>query len=140
MKSLLVHYKNKYPGGRVQQSETSLEVFDKDGEPVVALRKNGANQLVDVSEEEGLRDRHDLAPIPKDARIFKVIDGKIAEDDKAAERKTKRGKFLCARGAKVLSCAELAKMGFEFDEKQKLMKEPAAAAAEKAPHEAESQN
>lgn len=123
MKSLVLHYKNKYPNGRVSFSDSGLDVFSESGEHVVAMRKNGAGQMVCVSEEYGLRDKHDLAPIPKDSRVHKMIDGKIAEDDKAAERKSLRGQFVCKeRGDVVLSCAELAKQGMSFDDKQKLVK------------------
>ena len=101
MKSLIVHYKNKYPGAHVQASDNSLDVYDSSGEHVVALRKNGAGMLVDASEEFGCPDRHCLAPIPKNARVHKIIDGKVSLDDKAAERIEKRKDLL--RGNKILS-------------------------------------
>ena len=122
MKSWMVHYKNKYPGGRVQSSENSLDVFSASGEHVVAMRKNGAGQMVCVSEEMGLRDSHDLAPIPKDSRVHKMVGGKISKDDKHEERMKLKDKFLCPdRKDMVLSCADLAKAGMSFDEKQKLV-------------------
>lgn len=124
MKSLYVHYINKYPGGRVIQSESSLDVYSQSGEHVVAMRKNGAGQMVCVSEEYGLRDRHSLEPIPKESRIFKVRDGKVALDEKAEERKESMKAFLCPQhGDKVLSCEELKALGHRFDEKQRQIKE-----------------
>lgn len=121
MKSLIVHYKNKYPGAKVIASEDALDVHLKDGSHAVAMRKNGAGQLVCVSEELGCSDRHDLAPIPKDSRVHKVIDGKIGRDEKAEEREKSREQFLCKAGLKVRSCEELKAEGFEFDEKQRLV-------------------
>lgn len=131
MKSYVLHYKNKYPKGHVVSSENALDVYDKDGNYCVALRKNGAGQWVDCSEAEGAVDKHDLAPIPKDSRLYKEEPGsaKIIKDDKFAEREKKYPKFLDKEGRKIMSCEELKKMGFEFDEKQQLTREPAADAA-----------
>lgn len=130
MKSLYVHYKNKYPGGSVRMSEESFDVYSATGEHVVALRKNGAGQMLDVSEELGLRDRHCLAPIPKDSRVYKMREGKVAYDEMAAERASKRGAFICPKiRDKILSCVELEKEhGFKFDEKQRSLEMPKAKA------------
>lgn len=123
MKSLYLHYKNKYPGGQVRTSEQALDVYSASGEHVVALRRDWAGSLVDQSEALGLRDRHDLAPIPKDARVFKLVEGKIGKSEEAAEREKLRLDYVCAvRGDVVLSCADLAKHGHKFDEKQKAVK------------------
>ena len=89
MKSYVVHYQNKYPGGLVLSSEHSIDVYS-DGHRV-ALRKNGAGQWVDQSEEMGCVDRHCLAPIPRDARVMKLHkDGRIVKDDQAEARKPVR--------------------------------------------------
>jgi hypothetical protein len=124
--SLYVHYKNKYPDGQVHMSESSLDVYSKSGEHVVAMRKNGANQMVCVSEELGLRDCHDLAPIPKDSRLFKIKDGKVSKDEMHDERKKLVGDYLCPmKKDVVLSCDALEKKhGHKFDEKQKLVSKP----------------
>lgn len=123
MKSLIVHYKNKYPKGRVHASDSSLDVFNDKGEHVIALRKNGAGQMLDESEALGLRDRHDLAPIPKDARVHKVVDGKIGLSEEAEERAEKAKGFLCPKHSdRVMSCAEAKAHGFAFDDKQKEIK------------------
>jgi hypothetical protein len=125
MDSLYIHYKNKYPNGRVMQTDTSLDVFNSAGEHVVALRKNGAQQMVCVSEAMGLRDKHCLAPIPKDSRVHKLVEGKVSFDDKAEERMKLKDNFLCPeREDVILSCAELTKNHkMVFDEKQKLQKD-----------------
>jgi hypothetical protein len=133
MKSWKIHYLNKYPGGSVESSESSFRVYDKDGDLRVALVKDGGGSWADISAEEGLPDRHDLAPIPKEARVHKLVkgvvghdrDGKdvhgevIGLDDKAEERKKSREEFADESG-RIMSCAELkAKKGFDFDEKQR---------------------
>lgn len=107
------------------QSDSSLDVYSKSGEHVVALRKNGAGQMVCVSEEYGLRDKHCLSPIPKDSRVFKVNESKVSKDEKADEREQLAESFLCpVHGDKVLSCDELKKHGFGFDEKQRVTDSP----------------
>lgn len=127
MKSWIVHYKNKYPGAKVQSSESALDVYLGDHH-VVALRKDGAGGWADHSEEMGCRDRHDLAPIPKDARVHKVVDGKVGFDELAEERKQKCRRFV--KDGRVLSCDELKKHGFQFDEKQRVVAEPQAKSAD----------
>lgn len=123
--SWYIHYKNKYPKGSVRMGDDSLDVYTESGEHVVALRKNGAGQMVDQSEELGLRDRHCLAPIPKDARLFKMKGGKVSQDEKAGERAKVMGQFVCPKhGDRVKSCDELSQAGFSFDEKQKLVSAP----------------
>lgn len=120
MKSWYLHYKNKYPGGQVKLSDSGLDVYSASGEHVICIQKDGSGQMKDMSSEYGLRDRHDLAPIPKDARVHKLVDGKIGFDEKSEERKKLASAFVCPEKKDVvLSCADLKKHGFEFDEKQK---------------------
>ena len=121
MKQWHVHYMNKYPQGRVHSSDSSMDVFDSEGVHCVALRKDGGGNLVDRSEELGCQDRHDLSPIPKDARLYKVCpkQGHIMKDEKFEERKSKVKDFMI--GSKVGSCVEDLK-NMSFDEKQKLQK------------------
>lgn len=106
--SLVVHYKNKYPRGNVFATENSLDVYNENGDHVVALRRDGASgSLTCQSEALGCVDRHDLAPIPKDARIFKVMkDGKIGLDDEAEERKSLSSKM--AKDGRIQSMDEIA--------------------------------
>ena len=88
-KPLQVHYKNKYPKCQVRFSDSSFDVFDQSGEHhLVAIRKNGAGQIVDVSEEHGCFEKHDLSPIPKESRRYKLYaDGKVAPAEEYEERK-----------------------------------------------------
>jgi hypothetical protein len=87
MKSWIAHYRNKYPKGSVQASDSAIDVYDAEGGHRVALRKNGANQMVCVSEELGCIDRHDLSPIPKDARVHKLYpSGMIGLSEEHEER------------------------------------------------------
>ncbi len=86
-KPYVVHYKNKYPDCQVRTSDSSLDVYSKEGHHLVSLRKNGAGQLVDVSEEEGCEERHDLSPIPKESRRFKLYaNGMIGKAEEFEDR------------------------------------------------------
>ncbi len=86
-KSAMVHYMNKYPEGRVSATDSALDVYDSEGYHRVALRKNGAMQWVDVSEELGCEDRHDMAPLPQNSCWMKLHkDGKIGRAEEHAER------------------------------------------------------
>lgn len=129
MKSLQVHYLNKYPGGHVEASESSVRVYDVDGKLRLALNKGGDGMMHDMSEGMGLMDRHDLSPIPKDARLKKVNKaGHISDDDLAGERAELVGEFV--RDGKVLSCDELTAEGYAFCEKQKVQRRPSKEVAE----------
>lgn len=88
MKSLIVHYKNKYPNAQVTGSEDRLDVFSVHGKHLVALRKNGAGQIVDFSEQLGCEERHDLSPIVKESRLKKLCakTGCIINDELCDER------------------------------------------------------
>lgn len=91
-KALIVHYMNKYPGGHVDASDAGMSVYDKNGEKVVQLAKDGMGNLVCVSEAMGARDRHNNGPIPKWARVWKLHkDGKIGKSEEYAARMAKVG-------------------------------------------------
>lgn len=124
MKSLYLHYKNKYPGGQVHSTESSLDVYSASGEHVIAMRRDGSGSMIDQSEAFGLRDRHDLAPIPKESRIHKMVDGKVAFSEESEERKKSAMSFLCPdKKDVILSCDVLSKKhGFKFDDKQREQK------------------
>lgn len=126
MKSLLVHYKNVFPGGRVVATETSLDAYDADGNHRIALRTTGAGSLKDVGSEVGASDDHCLSPIPKNTRAYKLYkDGKVALSEEGAAR-LKMSAVLAVNG-KVLSIEEYEKMEIQFD------KEGNAITPEKAP-------
>jgi len=116
MKSWYVHYKNKYPDAHITFSDDSFEVHGK-----LALRKNGGGSWVDISEELGLPEKHDLSPIPKEARVYKVCpkSARVIKDEDGARREKARSEFI--RGEKVASCEELHKDGYRFDEKQRVV-------------------
>jgi hypothetical protein len=124
MDSYAIHYRNKYPGGIVNESETSIDVYNASGNHCVALRKNGSGVWADHSERLGLPDRHDLSPIPKDSRVNKMHkDGTRGEDELASDRKNARNEFM--RDGKVMSMAELKKEGYEFSEDGRVITRPA---------------
>lgn len=85
--SAAAHYKNKYPGGQVFSLETSIDVYDREGIHVVALRRDGTGRWVCASEQQGCRDRHCLSPLPKDARVWKYTkEGNIAPSEEYRSR------------------------------------------------------
>lgn len=122
MKSWHAHYMNKYLGGYCEESDTSFKVYNGEGKLVVALAKGGDGGWHDKSEEMGLSGKHDLSPIPKDARVHKIVDGKIGRDEEADEREELRNEF--ERDGVILSCEELKKEGYAFDEKQRVTRRP----------------
>lgn len=132
MKSLHVHYLNVYPNAIVHSTEDSLDVHTSLGH-AVALRKNGAGQVVDMSKQLGCYSEHDLAPIPKDARVYKLYkDGSIGKSEEAQERAKLSEKFLCSKTKKVLSCEKLSDEGrFQFDEKGQVIQKPVDLSKEK---------
>lgn len=98
VRSWQVHYMNKYPGGRVIATDSSLDVYDADGNHRVSLCKNGAGQWACASGDCGAMDGHDLSPLPKEARVHKLQkDGKIGLDEKHEERMEAR-KALAVKG------------------------------------------
>lgn len=87
MKSWLIHYTNKYPGGRVDVLQRDIVVFCAQGKKRVQLWKNGVDMWVDVSADHLCLDRHDLAPLPKEARAFKLYgDGSVGKAEEYEER------------------------------------------------------
>lgn len=125
---------NRWPGCQVQSSDSSINVYDKKGEHVVAMVKNGAGSWVDKSEELGLKGRFDLSPIPKDARVHKVKNGKISRDERADEREKMREEFLDKNG-RVMSCEELSHedIGYSFSKEQEVKRRPDGKAVAKKP-------
>lgn len=112
-KSWKAHYLNKYPGGRVSMDEDRLDVYDKEGAHVVALRKNGAGMMVCQSEEHGCENGHghDLSPLPAESKAYEHKDGSILKvkgfDEGAVAH--------LMDGNEVLSIEELKEQGKKFD-------------------------
>lgn len=102
----VVHLKNKYPEGHVEGDDDRIDAYDAKGVHRVALRKNGAGQLLDKSEEFGLPDRFDLSPIPKESRVWKLKDGKCVPDELASQRRVS-AKKLADQDGKVPSIKEI---------------------------------
>lgn len=109
MKSLKVHYLNKYPGCAVRSSDSSFDVYSKDGGHLISMSKNGAGQWLDRSEEEGCLEKHDLAPLPIDCLYYKLDrEGKIVRHDDAELNESVRSEVVKKYG-KVPSIEVLAK-------------------------------
>ena len=114
-KAYAVHYRNKFPGGKVDFTEDKLDAYDSEGNHRVALRVAGNGQIVDVGSEVGASDQHCLSPIPKNARVYKLEkNGCIGMDEKASERKEVAKKLLV--GGKILSIEQYREMGVDFDQ------------------------
>ncbi len=108
MKSLIVHYRNKFPGSAVKASDSSFDVYSSEGSHLVSLCKNGAGQWVDQSESLGCESKHDLSPIPRDCRVWKLNrDGMIVKDDQAEARAKVAAEAASKHGGKIPSIAEL---------------------------------
>lgn len=109
--SKAVHLKNKYPGAQVIVEDNKLDVFVA-GELKVALRKNGKGMWEDVSEKLGATDKFCLAPIPKEARAWKLFTSEkgVPYIGKAEEHETRLPKateLARAHGGRVPSMPEL---------------------------------
>ncbi len=97
-KSYMVHYKNKYHGIETC-TENSLDVYNQSGKHVIALRKNGAGQIQDMSKELGCEDEHDLEPIEKKFRAYKLYaNGHIAKAEEFSERFPEADKAIAEEG------------------------------------------
>lgn len=102
MKSYAVHFLNKYPGGSVDYSEDKLRVYDANGFLVVALALGGNGAIKDIGAEVGARDGFCLSPIPRNARVFKLLNsGAIGHDELASSRKVSAQ--LLAKGNRIES-------------------------------------
>lgn len=101
MKSLRVHYMNKYPGCQIMASDSSFQVY-LNGALKVSLMKNGAGQWLCNSKEVGADDCHDLSPLPKDCRFMKLYkDGSVGRAEEYAERHPKALAMAKDHGGKV---------------------------------------
>jgi hypothetical protein len=115
MKQYVAHFRNKYPGGKVDFSESSLDAYDANGDLRVSVRKNGAGAIVDAGRDTGASDAFCLSPIPKNARVWKVFaDGRLGLSEEHVERKKSAVKLADETG-KVLSIEEYKAHGVDFD-------------------------
>lgn len=118
-KSLVAHLKNKFPTGKVFAGEDFVDVYSEAGDHIIAVRKDGAGSWRDLSKELGLTHELCMAPIPKDARVWKLKkDGTLGLDELAEERREKGKEFLCKEKKMVKSIAQIqAEGGARFDDK-----------------------
>ena len=108
-KSAIVHLQNKYPGCQVIGTENSLDVFTPAGELLVAVRRDGNGAWNDQQKELGARDKFDLAPIPKHARVRKLFaDGRIGNSEEADSRRKNAKAYADAYNGRVPSLHEIA--------------------------------
>lgn len=108
LKSIHVHLMNKYPGAKIERSESSLKAYSRKGDLLVAVEKNGQGIIVDAQKEHGAQDALCLSPIPKNARAFKLHkDGSIGQAEES-ERRAMRHKLASKFGGKVPAISEIA--------------------------------
>lgn len=120
MKSWIVHYKNKYPGGLVLASEQSINVYCNRGVHRVSMQRDGHGNMVCVSEELGLRDGHSLDPIPKNSRVWKLYaSGKIALSEEGKDRLVDARSMMVE--GRIPSIAEFKALGAGVDQQGNLL-------------------
>lgn len=114
-KSFVVHYKNKYPTATIDHSDNHLRVISAKGEILVSIKRGGGGVLVDCQNEDFARDPHDLSPLPKNTRVYKLTaDHSFAKDELATEREPVAKRLFETYG-KVPSIDECKKLKLELD-------------------------
>lgn len=87
LKSLVVHYKNKYPTARVESGENHISVISKEGELLVSVKRGGGGVIIDSQKNDGAKYAHDMSPIPRNTRVWKLTTAhEVEKDEEAAER------------------------------------------------------
>lgn len=84
---LVAHYKNKFPKCQVNSGDHGLDVYSADGKHLVCMQKNGAGQLVDRSKEMGCFEEHDLNPLKKAGRCYKLYADGVYLSEEYRERR-----------------------------------------------------
>jgi len=139
MKPFVAHYLNKYPGGTVDSdADTYLRAYDSKGKLRVVLA-DGAGSVQDRSKLAGAPDCHDMAPIPKDCRVF-CDRAEGVELHQEAESRKEVAKAVAEKfGGRVPSVAEICGDQFHGSNKfvdefraQEWMENGSAPAANKA--------
>ncbi len=116
-KSFIVHYKNKYPNARVEYSDNHLQVLSKDGEVLVSLRRGGGGSLIDFQKQDGAKYAHDLSPIPKNTRVYKLTHEHEIEKDEESQDRSVIAKHFCDTLGYVPSIEECRKhFGLSIDQ------------------------
>ena len=123
MMHLIPAMMNRY-GGHCEATDHELRAYDSKGKLVVYLQRDGNGSIVDKSEAFGLEGRYNLAPIPKEARLWKHDKaGKLVKTTDHEARKEHLAKFKCSKGF-VKSCEELESEDWSFDSELSVKKEP----------------
>ncbi len=115
MKSFIAHYMNKYPGGSVDSDGmTYLRAHDAKGNLRVVLC-HAAGSLQDRSKICGAPDAHDLAPIPKDCRVYCDREDGVEQHDEGEDRSAIAARVAAQFGGRVPSVHEMGGDRFEKD-------------------------
>lgn len=107
-KAKLVHLRNKYPEHKIVAHPSSIQVYDKDDNLIVALEKNAHGHFECQKDQYGARDRFCHAPIPKDARVHKLWkDGSVGLAEEHEERKELAKQYICPKRKCVKSLEDI---------------------------------
>lgn len=88
MKSIYVHLRNKFPGAKVEISDSQVAAYcGETGELLMVAVKNGLGQVVDAGADRGARYPLCMSPIPKECRRVKLFkDGHVGPAEEFEER------------------------------------------------------
>lgn len=100
MKSIYVHFLNKFPGARVEMGERHVAAYcQSSGELLMRAELNGLGVMVDSGSELGARHALCLSPIPKEARHMKLFkDGRVGRAEEHAVRGPKAKEIAAVHG------------------------------------------
>lgn len=88
LKSLYVHFLNKFPSAKVELGETSVAAYSPSGELLMHVSKNGLGVEVDSGRDRGAKYAFCNSPIPKEARHKKLFkDGSVRDAEECAARR-----------------------------------------------------
>lgn len=88
LKSLYVHFLNKFPSAKVELGESSVAAHSPSGELLMHASKNGLGVVVDSGRDRGAKYPLCNSPIPKEARHKKMFkDGSVRDAEECAARR-----------------------------------------------------
>jgi hypothetical protein len=120
-RSFVVHYKNKYPNATIDHGDNHLRVVYAKGEVLVSIKRGGGGVILDCQKEDFARDPHDLSPIPKNARVYKLTGEHTIEKDELAAEREPIAKKLAETYGKVPSLVECKTLKIEVDFQDKVV-------------------
>lgn len=114
-KGFVVHYRNKYPTATINHDDNHLKVVSPKGEVLVSIKRGGGGVILDCQKEDFARDAHDLSPIPRNTRVYKLTGEHTIEKDELAEEREPVSKKLFETYGKIPSIAECKNLKLDLD-------------------------